>query len=72
MVNEEQKLEACYNLMKYYTKKLNECVTEYERYKYLKRLSDLDIDIYDLECYLEENNPEFLNNNIEYIRIHKN
>ena len=60
MVNEEQKLEACYSLLRYYTKKLHETTKEHERCKYLIELSELDIEIYDLEKYLEVNNPEFL------------
>lgn len=60
MVNEEQKLEACYSLLRYYTKKLKETTKEHEKQKYMFELSDLDIDIYDLENYLEKNNPEFL------------
>lgn len=60
MVNEEQQLEACYSLLRYYTKKLKETTKEHERCKYLIELSELDIEIYDLEKYLEVNNPEFL------------
>lgn len=66
MVNEEQRLEACYSLLRYYTKKLQECEKEHERQRYLIKLSYLDVEIYDLERYLEEHNPEFLNNNTEY------
>ena len=54
MVNEEQLLKAYYNLEKYYTKKLHETKHEHEKNKYLKKLSQLDVEIYDLETYLNK------------------
>ena len=54
MVNEEQILESLYSLSRYYTIRLHEAENEKIKEKYLKKLSELDIEIYDLETYLNK------------------
>lgn len=52
MVNEEQLLEAYYSTLKYYEKKLASVKNDYERMRLLKKCSELDVKIYDLEYEL--------------------
>ena len=49
MVNEKQLLEACYSTMRYYEKKYNEASNNYDKNRYMKKLAELDMEIYDLE-----------------------
>lgn len=48
MVNEEQLLKAYISTMIYYERKFRECENEYEYEKYMLRLADLDVKIYDM------------------------
>lgn len=49
MVNEEQLLKACYSTMRYYEKRYNEATNDYEKDRYMKKMAELDMEIYDLE-----------------------
>lgn len=49
MVNEEQLLEACYSTMRYYEKRYDKATNDYDKNRYMLKLAELDMEIYDLE-----------------------
>lgn len=59
MVNEEQLLKAYISTMRYYERKLDECENEYEFEKYVLRLADLDVKIYDMVSCLGYDPTDF-------------
>lgn len=54
MVNEKQLLEAYRSTLRYFEKKLAVAGTDYERMRWLRKCSELDVKIYDLETTINE------------------
>lgn len=54
MQNKEQLLEAYRSTLKYYERKLADASTDYDKMRWQRKCSELDVKIYDLETTINE------------------